>query len=342
MSPEEEGLLRVIQINGAIALPMVIKTAIELDLFEIMAKTPNGQFSSFDLASCLPTQNSEAPSLIERILRFLASQSILTSTLIRDEHGNSKTLYGMTPLSNNYVRNQDGTSLASSVLLIYDKILVDCWYHLKDAVVDGGVPFNKAHGVNAFEYPAKDNRFNTVFNKCMYDNTTIFMKMILGKYKGFEEVKQLVDVGGGLGANLDIIVSKYPYIKGVDHVGGDMFKSVPKGDVIFMKWILHDWGDNYCITVLKNCWAALPHSGKVVVVVEMIIPEPENQPSDATGNDVSKAAISGDMIMLVTNPGGKERTIKEYNILAKKSGFTSLKIVCRVSMFWVMEFYKNA
>ncbi|KAL4558579.1 hypothetical protein LXL04_036780 [Taraxacum kok-saghyz] len=357
MSTEEEGMLKMMEINGGIVLPMVIKTAIELDLFEIMAKTPNGQFSSFDLASSLPKQNPQTPVLIERILRYLASQSILSSTLVRDESGNSKNVYGMTPLSNNYVRNKDGTSHASTVLLIYDKILVDCWYHLKDAIVEGGIPFNKAHGVNAFEYHAMDNRYNQVFNKSMYDNTTIVMKMILEKYKGFEGVKQLVDVGGGLGANLDTILSKYPNIKGinfdlpfvikdapsslgVEHVGGDMFESVPKGDVIFMKWILHDWGDSYCATLLKNCWAALPESGKVVVV-EAVIPDLENQPSDATNNDVSKAAIGSDMIMLIANPGGKERTIKEYNTLAKEAGFTSLKIVCSVSMFTIMEFYKS-
>ncbi|KAL8225009.1 hypothetical protein R6Q57_017566 [Mikania cordata] len=355
MSEEEEGLLRVNQINGGIVLPMVIKTAIELDLFETMAKTPGGRFSCFDLASSLPRQNHQTSALIERILRLLASYSVLTSTMVKDEHGESKMLYGMTPVSNNYVRNQDGTCHASSLLLIYDKVLVDCWYHLKDAVLDGGTPFDKAHGVNAFEYPAKDSRFNEVFNKCMYDNTRIVMKMILEKYKGFEGVKQLIDVGGGLGANLELIVSKYPSIKGinfdlphvikdappyqgVEHVGGDMFQSVPKGDVIFMKWILHDWGDTYCIKLIKNCWAALPECGKLVVV-EAIVSDPENDINRS--DEVSKTVVGGDIIMLIANPGGKERTIKEYNLLAKEAGFSSLEIVCRVSTFWVMEFYKN-
>ncbi|KAI3806149.1 hypothetical protein L1987_22042 [Smallanthus sonchifolius] len=356
MSEQEEGLLRVNQINEGIVLPMVIKTAIELDLFEIMAKAPGDRFSCFDLASGLPRQTHETPVLIERILRFLASHSVLSSTIVKDEDGDSKKLYGMTAVSNNFVRNQDGTSHASSLLLIYDKVLVDCWYHLKDAVVDGGIPFNKAHGVNAFEYHAKDNRFNEVFNKCMNDNTRIVMKMILEKYKGFEGVKELVDVGGGLGANLELIVSKYPNIKGinfdlphvikdappypgVEHVEGDMFQSVPKGDVIFMKWILHDWGDNYCIKLLKNCWAALPKGGKVVVV-EAIIPDPESNIS--CSDEVSKTVIGGDMIMLIANPGGKERTTQEYNILVKEAGFTSMEIVCRVATFWIMEFYKNA
>ncbi|KAK4849017.1 hypothetical protein QYF36_019884 [Acer negundo] len=82
---------------------------------------------------------------------------------------------------------------------------------------------------------------------------------------GFENVKQLVDVGGGLGVTLKAVTAKYPHIKGinfdlphviqrapnypgVEHVGGDMFESVPKGDAIFMKWILHDWSDEHCLS----------------------------------------------------------------------------------------------
>ncbi|KAJ9565045.1 hypothetical protein OSB04_001011 [Centaurea solstitialis] len=357
MSNEEEGQKIVREIRSVIVLPMVVKTAIELDLFEIMAKTPGARFSSCDLASNLPSQTPQTPYLLERILRFLATQSILESTIETDEHGNSKSLYSMTPVSNHFVRDQDGSSSGSLLLLIYDKVLLDCWHHLKYVVTDGGIPFNKAHGVNAFEYQAKDKRFNQVFNKAMYDNTRIVMKSILEKYKGFEGVKELVDVGGGLGASIELIISKYPNIKGinfdlphvikdatpspgVEHVGGDMFERVPKGDVIFMKWILHDWGDDYCIKLLKNCWEALPEDGKVVVV-EGVIPDPEYQPTNAADYASAKAAVSGDMIMLIANPGGKERTGKEFDALAKEGGFTSTKIVCEGSTFSIMEFYKN-
>ncbi|KAJ0742343.1 putative caffeate O-methyltransferase [Helianthus annuus] len=127
MSEEEEGLLKTNQIVGGMILPMAIKTAIELDLFETMAKTPGGRFSCFDLASSLPRQTHETPVLIERILRFLAGHSILTLTVVKDEHGDSKNMYGMTKVSNYYVRKQDGTSHASTLLLIYDKVFVDCW-----------------------------------------------------------------------------------------------------------------------------------------------------------------------------------------------------------------------
>ena len=43
------------------------------------------------------------------------------------------------------------------------------------------------------------------------------MKRILQIYKGFEGLKVLVDVGGGIGVTLSIITSKYPHIKGINY-----------------------------------------------------------------------------------------------------------------------------
>ncbi|MED6184504.1 Flavone 3'-O-methyltransferase 1 [Stylosanthes scabra] len=137
--------------------------------------------------------------------------------------------------------------------------------------------------MNTFEYTSVDSRFNDVFNKSMLNHTAIVMKRVLECYEGFNNINTLVDVGGGLGINLKLITSKYPNINainfdlphvidhapsyaGVKHVGGDMFESVPNGDVIFMKWILHDWSDEQCMKVLKNCHKAIPEDGKVIVV----------------------------------------------------------------------------
>ena len=89
-------------------------------------------------------------------------------------------------------------------------------YHLKDAILEGGIPFNKAYGMTAFEYHGTDPRFNKVFNKGMSDHSKIAMKKILETYKGFEGLASLVDVGGGTGAVLSTIVSKYPSIKGIN------------------------------------------------------------------------------------------------------------------------------
>lgn len=89
-------------------------------------------------------------------------------------------------------------------------------YHLKDAVLDGGIPFNKAYGMSAFEYHGKDPRFNKVFNQGMSNHSTIIMKKILQIYDGFEGLNTVVDVGGGTGATLNMIISKHPSIKGIN------------------------------------------------------------------------------------------------------------------------------
>ncbi|KAL5540008.1 hypothetical protein UlMin_043963 [Ulmus minor] len=224
-------------------------------------------------------------------------------------------------------------------------------YHLKDAVLDGGIPFNKAYGMTAFEYHGTDPKFNKIFNRGMSHHSTIIMKKLLETYKGFEDLKSIVDVGGGTGAVLSMIVSNYPSIKGinfdlphviedghqlsgVEHVGGDMFVSVPKGDAIFMKWICHDWNDEHCLKILKNCYETLPVDGKVIVA-ECILPV-------APGSSLStRCTVDSDVNMLVYNSGGKERTEKEFEALAEGAGFQGFRVACEVFNFHVIEFLKK-
>lgn len=350
---DEEANLFAIQLTSASVLPMVLKTAIELDLLEIMAKAGTGAFlSPSDIASHLPTKNPDAPVMLDRILRILASYSILTCSLRTLPDGKVERLYGLAPVCKFLTGNEDGVSLAALCLMNQDKVLMESWYYLKDAVLEGGIPFNKAYGMTAFEYHGTDPRFNKVFNSGMSNHSTIIMKKILEIYKGFEGLTSLVDVGGGTGAVVNMIVSKHPSLKGinfdlphviddapsypgVEHVGGDMFVSIPKADAIFLKWICHDWSDEHCLKFLKNCYNALPVNGKVIVA-EYILPVAPDT-SLAT-----KAVIHIDCIMLAHNPGGKERTEKEFEALAKGAGFQGFQVICCAFTVYVMEFLKKA
>lgn len=87
---------------------------------------------------------------------------------------------------------------------------------MKDAVLEGALPFYKAHGMQAIEYVGKDARFCDVFMGSMKDFNPLLIMKILETYKGFEGLKSLVDVGGGDGSILKMILSKYPTIKGVN------------------------------------------------------------------------------------------------------------------------------
>ncbi|KAJ4974850.1 hypothetical protein NE237_008024 [Protea cynaroides] len=349
-SNEEEDCLFAMKLANASVLPMVLRAAIELDLLEILAKAGAGNLlSPSEIASLLPTQNPDAPVMVDRILRLLSSYSILTCSLATDENGGVTRLYGLAPVSKFLVSSEEEVSFAPFAFFLQEKALIESWYHLKDAVLEGGTPFEKAHGMNLFSYLSQEPKFNKVFNTAMYNASKVTMKKVLETYKGFEGLKEVVDVGGGYGVTLNLIISKYPTIKGinfdlphvikaapsypgVEHVEGDMFINVPKGDAIFVKWLLHAMDDEKCLKLLKNFWKALPDTGKVIAV-ESVVPEAPKS------NLLVHNVLQMDLLMLA-QPGGKERTEKEFEALAKGVGFAGLKIVCQVYSYSVIEFYK--
>ncbi|CAI0453222.1 unnamed protein product [Linum tenue] len=304
---DEEANLFAMQLASASVLPMVLKSALELDLLEIIVKSgPGASLSPAEIAAQLPTKNPEAPDMLDRICRLLASYSVLTCSLRTLPDGTVQRLYGAAPVCKFLTKNEDGVSIAALALMNQDKVLMESWYHLKDAVLDGGIPFNKAYGMTAFEYHGTDPRFNKVFNKGMSDHSTITMKKLLESYTGFDGLKSLVDVGGGTGAVLSMILSKHPSIKGINF-------DLPH----------------------KNCYEALPANGKVIVC-ECILPVAPDS-SLATKN-----VVHIDCIMLAHNPGGKERTQSEFESLCKGAGFKGFRVLCSAFNTYVMEFLKTA
>lgn len=98
---------------------------------------------------------------------------------------------------------------------------------MKDAILEGEIPFNKANGMGVFEYHEKDSRYAEVTNKSTQNLNKITITKILETYNGFQEVKQMVDVGGALGLTMASIVSMYPHIKGVNFDLPHVIKDAP-------------------------------------------------------------------------------------------------------------------
>lgn len=89
--------------------------------------------------------------------------------------------------------------------------------NFKEAVVDPDIDlFKKVHGKSTYEYLGTDPKLNHIFNKAMADGCALEMRRVLELYKGFEGISTLVDVGGGNGQNLKLVISKYPTIKGIN------------------------------------------------------------------------------------------------------------------------------
>ncbi|KAF7843756.1 anthranilate N-methyltransferase-like [Senna tora] len=359
---EEESFSYAMQIALSTVTSFAVQTAAELGVFDIIHKAGGADgaaklISAEEIASRLSCKNPDAPSMIDRLLCLLASHSVLRCSVVcRDDNGLNKggfrRLYGLAPVARFFVRDANGlSSLKPFMELTQHKVSLDMWSYLKDSILEGGVAFDKFSGVPLFEYLSKDAKYSAIFNQAMINQSTIAMTKILETYKGFEGIKKLVDVGGGLGLTLKLITSKYLHIQGinfdlphviqqatpypgVEHVMGDMFTSVPKGDAIFMKWILHNWSDERCVKLLKNCYESLPDEGKVIVVDAVLPIVPDTSAS-------VKSTSQFDVLMMACIPvGGKERSEQEFMDLATSAGFSGVQFKCFVRNLWVMEFFK--
>lgn len=131
-SDDEEAVLCAMQLANAASLPMVLKAALELDVLEIMARScpaAGGLISPAEIAAQLPTSNVEAPAMLDRILRLLASYSILTCKLDELPGGKVQRLYGLAPVCKFLTKNEDGVSLAPLCLMHHDKVHMASWYN---------------------------------------------------------------------------------------------------------------------------------------------------------------------------------------------------------------------
>ncbi|XP_010539649.1 PREDICTED: indole glucosinolate O-methyltransferase 4-like [Tarenaya hassleriana] len=355
---EDEAGLQASRISNAVAFPMVLKAAFEIGVIDTISEAGEGAWlSPSEIASRLPTKptNPQAPLLLDRMLRLLTSYSILKCRTVRTGNDEIERVYATERVCQFFLTdNQDSGSLVPMFMLLHSDAFIKTWNHLKYMILDGRDAFTNAHGTTKiFEHMRRDEPLNDVFNRAMVGHSIMIVKKALEVYKGFEGVQVLVDMGGGLGTTLSLITSKYPNIKGinfdlarvladapsypgVENVAGDMFVEVPKGDAIFMKWILHDWPDEDCAKFLRNCWRALPDKGKVIVVDTVVPENPEG------GNVYSNIAFDLDMSVLCHCSGAKERTRTEFEALAKRSGFNRCEFICRAFYCWVIEFHKEA
>ncbi|XWS74610.1 hypothetical protein CRYUN_Cryun01aG0013200 [Craigia yunnanensis] len=353
MSEEEEAFGYAWCLRSSDVFSYVLDAAIQLGIFDILAKAgPDAHLSSYEIASQLHANNPDAPSLVDRMLRLLACYDLVTCVsrnLEGDEDGNYKVerLYGLALPGKSFVRDENGGSLAAFTV---SKAKMEVWLHLKDLVLEGGNLFEKVHGMPVYQYMSLNPESARTFDTAMTNLSKIIVNKVIERYQGFEGITSLVDVGGGYGITLNLIISKYPSIRGInydmphviqeapsypgiEHIGGDMFSMVPKADGIMMKDVLHNWNDECCLKLLKNCYEALAEKGKVIVTSYVMFEEPET-------SNAAKFISQMDLIMAARD-GAKQRTENQFKAMSMAAGFSNFQLKCRIfNVVGVMEFYK--
>ncbi|KAK7304323.1 hypothetical protein VNO77_37010 [Canavalia gladiata] len=101
-----------------------------------------------------------------------------------------------------------------------------------------------------------------------------------------------------------------------------------------MQWILHDWSDEQCVKILKNCKEAMKRNGKEqkVIAVDMVM---ENEIED---DESIETQLLIDSIVTVLFPG-KERNEKQWAKLIFSAGFSDYKITPVLGLRSLIEIY---
>ncbi|RWR92396.1 O-methyltransferase, family 2 [Cinnamomum micranthum f. kanehirae] len=308
----------------------VVKCAIELGIADALEANKPQPMTLSDLTTALGCD----PSHLSRIMRFLVQRRVFGQTQLP----NSTTYgYTLTPISRRLVR--DGPqSMASLVLFESNPAMLAPW-HAMSARVRGqeDLAFEMAHGEDVWGFLAGHPLQSKLIDEGMAcDARTVVPAIVKGCPGLFDGVGSVVDVGGGNGTAMATLVGLCPSIRGVnfdlvrvvegapkwdgvEHVGGDMFVSVPKADAAFLKWVLHDWGDEECIQILKKCKEAIRAEGGKVLIVEAVISEGVEEPG------LRDIRLMLDMVM-IAHTKGKERTEAEWKSIITGAGFSRYNI----------------
>jgi hypothetical protein len=223
------------------------------------------------------------------------------------------------------------------------------WGELLYSLETGKPAFDHVYGEPVFDYLAKHPEAGANFDAAM---TAIHGRETAAMIEAydFSGIEHLIDVGGGNGTLLSMLLARYPSLRGtlydlphvVDRnrvklreagiadrcraVGGDFFQNVPTGaNAYLMRHIIHDWDDERSIAILDNCRRAMADGGRVLLI-EIVL-----------GDDLkSNFGPMLDLNMLVM-PGGKERTAAEYRQLFGAAGLKLARIIPTTADVSVIE-----
>ncbi|RDY04490.1 (RS)-norcoclaurine 6-O-methyltransferase, partial [Mucuna pruriens] len=307
----------------------VVKCAIELGIGEAIEKQGSPMTVS-EISSSLGCDNSR----LNRIMRFLQNRKIFKAIARSD----GCIEYSETPLSRRLMRNGE-QSMAAFVLLESSPVMLAPWHNLSSRVLANGNPsFKMAHGKDVWRYAAANLDHSNLINEAMACDAKLVMPIITQSCsEAFHGLNSLVDVGGGNGTTMRILVKACPWIRPINfdlphviaqaphcdlvqHVPGDMFQTVPKADAAFLMWVLHDWSDEECIQILNKCREAIPKENGRVIIVEAVIEE------EGKHNGLKDVGLMLDMVMMAHTNLGKERTLKEWEYVIKMAGFSAFTV----------------
>jgi len=293
--------------------------------FGIADHLKNGPKTVQELASATSTN----PDALYRLLRALASTGIFAEGEARQ--------FSNTPLAEPLRRDVAGSKHALALMTGDEQFR--SWAEIEYSIRTGKMSWDKVFGKPVFEYLSEHHDKARIFDAAMVGIHGRESNAVLDAYD-LSGIEVIADIGGGNGSQITEILKKYPKMRGIlfdlPHVidrarekigasglldrcqliSGSFFDTAPKGaDAYVMRHIIHDWDDDKCLTILRNCHRGMMPESKLLVIESVIPP----------GNERFHGKFL-DLVMLLI-PGGKERTAAEYKTLFEQAGLMLTRIV---------------
>jgi hypothetical protein len=267
------------------------------------------------------------PEALYRLLRSLASIGVTEETT--PEH------FRLTPFGKPLRRDVPNSVWAAVVF--WADLLADEWSLLTDCVRTG-LPARDVRDPNIPSRWSQDPEPGSIFRAVMGTAPAEDYAPI-AKAWDFSRAKVVADLGGGGGSLILAVLALNPHVRGMlvdlepsvdaararfaaedpssrcELIAADLLQSVPPGaDVYMLKHVLHGRRDAEAITILKNCRAAIPQNGSLLIM-EFILP-----PLVSHADPQLEGHLMSDLNMLVVT-GGRERSEREWKTLLEAAGF---------------------
>ncbi|GAB1646474.1 methyltransferase [Krasilnikovia sp. MM14-A1259] len=323
--------LQLLRMAEALDAARVIQLAVEVRVADRLGDGPR-------TVDALARDTGTQPDALRRLLRALAGFGLCTET--------EPDRFDLTEMGER-LRTNHPRSLRSWVG--FQAMLTDVYAAAAHSIRTGEPTYPRVHGAPIFQDLARHDERGRLFHAAMAEHSRLMGGALATGYD-LGDARLIVDVGGGDGSLLAVLLDAYPDAHGLvfdlpevadiarkrlaaeglstrcTAVGGDFLAGVPSGgDVYLMKGILHNWADDDARTLLRNCRSAM-RPGDRLLMIEAVVPD----------GDAFHPSRLLDLAMLIVY-GGRERTLTEHRRLLAEAGLRFTRVVEAAAPLSVIE-----